>query len=732
MRHLSFPVRLTLLVIGTALAAILATTLGQSRAARQGFVENGRAALEHVAATLAQAIILQSRLEEEGIRADLDIARTTVELAGFPVVEPLAEAEILLDGEATPSILPSIKVGRSYLHESAPALSKAASLTRTQVHFLQLHQNRLVRIAGGAPEGKQPWPQGSWLAPDHPATRSLTHEQRPWMGIVEHDGSPWLAAYSPVKDLGDQVIGAVEVVRPLIRPEFGRFVHATGVGGAGSACLLDAQGRPLTPQAPPKLLSHVHTTHTRQGEFASDGETLVWQQVSDLPWGMRAVLWVPQAHLLSGLQARILQGVLTSLPVPLALALLVGIGGSHLLLRPVARMAEAATCAAAGDYSRRLDASHPDAIGQLSHAMNVLLARLEGLFAEIHQAAGQITDAATDLSSSSHGLLTQVAATVSRSEHVTASTHTMETNLDAVAAAMEEASANAQVLTQSVEEISAHMNRMRDDAAASRATADAAMGHASAAADTTRQLEAASRRIDEITGLIHSIATRTQILALNATIEAGRAGEAGRSFAVVAREIKDLAQKTAEATAEVEAALSSIREKAHAAREHNDQVQTMLATTLTSMTAVAEAVSIQAHSVQESSTAISHLFLGLQEISAKTTTIAALCQDTTQDMTAVHHATDTLHAEGETIRAKAHDLELLAQRLLRLILHDKAQRPQSVATSDAPQTHPRQSPPCPPKTSEQAPQASPLSRFLRRHGAQTPPPPAARRHDAMQ
>lgn len=246
----------------------------------------------------------------------------------------------------------------------------------------------------------------------------------------------------------------------------------------------------------------------------------------------------------------------------------------------------------------------------------------------------------------------------------------METDRDTVAAAMEEASANARVVAHAVEVISVNMTRMHEDATASRATADAAMEHASAAADTTRQLEAASLRIDEVTALIRTIATRTQILALNATIEAARAGETGRGFAVVAREIKTLAQQTAEATVEVEAALSTIREGAHTARTHSDQVQTRLAATHTSMVAVVEAISTQTQGVQESATAMSQLFLGLQEISTKATAIAALCQDTTRDMTTVHHATDAVHAEGESIRTKAQELESLARRLRGILQSD--------------------------------------------------------------
>ncbi|MGC9670368.1 methyl-accepting chemotaxis protein [Planosporangium sp. 12N6] len=98
-------------------------------------------------------------------------------------------------------------------------------------------------------------------------------------------------------------------------------------------------------------------------------------------------------------------------------------------------------------------------------------------------------------------------------------------------------------------------------------------------ADVIRQLSESSAQIEQIVQLINSVAAQTRLLALNATIEAARAGEAGRGFAIVANEVKQLADKTAGATDEISQKVAGIRNQ-------TDEVVGAIDTVLESMRGV--------------------------------------------------------------------------------------------------------------------------------------------------
>jgi methyl-accepting chemotaxis protein len=129
----------------------------------------------------------------------------------------------------------------------------------------------------------------------------------------------------------------------------------------------------------------------------------------------------------------------------------------------------------------------------------------------------------------------------------------------AVAAAAEQASANVQSVASAAEEMTSSVHEISRQVQESSKIASAAVTQAQETDARINALSQAAGRIGDVVKLITAIAEQTNLLALNATIEAARAGEAGRGFAVVASEVKQLASQTAKATEEISVQIAGMQ-----------------------------------------------------------------------------------------------------------------------------------------------------------------------------
>ena len=238
--------------------------------------------------------------------------------------------------------------------------------------------------------------------------------------------------------------------------------------------------------------------------------------------------------------------------VVLLLGLLAALSITRMIVRPLMATLQRAEQVASGDLSHDLVVSRRDELGMLQASMQRMTLNLRALIGGLRDGVVQLASAAEELS----------AVTAQTSSGV----HGQQQETDQLATAMGEMTAAVQEVARSAEQASGAAVHASHEAGEGNAVVLQAIGQIERLAGEVQQstvamtdLKRESDRIGSVLDVIKAVAQQTNLLALNAAIEAARAGEAGRGFAVVADEVRSLAQRAKDSTEEIEQLIAGLQ-----------------------------------------------------------------------------------------------------------------------------------------------------------------------------
>ncbi|MGO1205933.1 MAG: methyl-accepting chemotaxis protein McpA [Pseudomonas putida] len=412
--------------------------------------------------------------------------------------------------------------------------------------------------------------------PDTQMPAGYDPRQRPWYGAAANAGQTVLTApyqgavgglmvtiATPVKSKNNGellgVVGGDVTLDTLVE-----IINSVDFGGIGHAFLADANGQVIVSPDKDQVMKNLKDIYPGSNLRVAAGMQDVTLNGQDRIISFAPVAGLPSAQWYIGLSIdkdkayAALSQFRTSaiIAMLIAVAAIAGLLGLLIpvLMSPLTTMGRAMRDIAEGegDLTRRLTVQNKDEFGELATSFNRFVERIHASISEVSSATRLVHDLSEKVVSASN-------ASISGSEE-----QSMRTN--SVAAAINELGAATQEIARNAADASQHASGASEQAHGGREVVEEAISAMTALSQRISEscaqietLNASTDEIGKILDVIKGISQQTNLLALNAAIEAARAGEAGRGFAVVADEVRNLAHRTQESAEEIHRMITSLQ-----------------------------------------------------------------------------------------------------------------------------------------------------------------------------